>query len=388
MNHGKMLFTQLMEFASDDIFKWCVTRYNGNYKVKEFTCWKQFLCMTFGQLTHRESMSDTALCLKLHAKKLYHLGIGKPIDKSTISRANETRDWRIYRDFAMKLIEQAKCLCADENQLELKLKGGIYALDSTVVDLCLNVFWWAKFRTTKAAIKINTLLDLKTSIPDFILVSEGSIHDVNALDYIALPPGSYLVMDKAYIDFARLWRLNKNHITFIVRAKENMDYKIIIRKKVNRSTGIVCDQIIELSGINSSQKYPQKLRRVRYYDKETGNILVFLTNNFKISALTIATFYRYRWGIETFFKWIKQHLKILSFWGHSENAVKTQIWIAISTYVIVIIAKKKLNLSQTLYEILQMISLSPFERTPLIELFSEEKYQDVKEPLYNQLKLF
>jgi hypothetical protein len=344
--------------------------------------------MAFGQLTHRESMSDTALCLKLHAKKLYHLGIGKPIDKSTISRANETRDWRIYRDFAMKLIEQAKGLCADENQLELKLKGGIYALDSTVIDLCLNVFWWAKFRTTKAAIKINTLLDLKTSIPDFILISEGAVHDVNALDHIVLPSGSYLVMDKAYIDFARLWKLNKNHVTFIVRAKENMDYKIIIRKKVDRSTGTICDQIIELCGTNSSRKYPQRLRRVRYYDKETGNMLVFLTNNLKISALTIAALYRYRWGIETFFKWIKQHLKILSFWGHTENAVKTQIWIAISTYVIVIIAKKKLNLSQTLYEILQMISLSPFERTPLIEFFSEEKYQDVKEPLYNQLKLF
>jgi transposase len=388
MNLGKMLFAQLMEFASDDIFKWCVIRYNGNYKVKEFSCWKQFLCMAFGQLTHRESMSDTALCLKLHSKKLYHLGIGRPVDKSTISRANENRDWRIYRDFAMKLIEQAKCLCADENQLALKLKGGIYALDSTVVDLCLNVFWWAKFRTTKAAIKINTLLDLKTSIPDFILVSEGAVHDVNVLDHITLPSGSYLVMDKAYIDFTRLWKLNKNHITFVVRAKDNMDYKIIVRKKVDRNTGVVCDQVIELCGFNSSRKYPQRLRRVRYYDKETGNMLVFLTNNFKISALTIAALYRYRWGIETFFKWIKQHLRILSFWGHTENAVKTQIWIAISTYVIVIIAKKKLNLSQTLYEILQMISLSPFERTPLIEFFSEDNYQDIKEPLYNQLKLF
>jgi len=388
MNQGKMLFAQLMEFASDDIFKWCVNRYNGNYKVKDFTCWKQFLCMTFGQLTHRESMSDTALCLKLHAKKLYHLGIGKPVDKSTISRANETRDWHIYKDFAMKLIEQAKCLCVNDNQLELKLKGDIYALDSTVVDLCLNVFWWAKFRTTKAAIKINTLLDLKTSIPEFILISEGAVHDVNVLDHISIPSGSYLVIDKAYIDFARLYKLNNNHITFVVRAKENMNYKVITRRKADRSTGIVCDQIIELRGINSSRKYPQKLRRVRYFDEETGNVLVFLTNNFKIVALTIASLYRYRWGIEIFFKWIKQHLKILSFWGHSENAVKTQIWIAISTYVIVIIAKKKLNLSQTLYEILQMISLSPFERTPMVELFSEEKYQDVKEPLYNQLKLF
>lgn len=383
-----MAFAQLMDFASFHVFKYCEAKYNGNYKVKEFTCWKQFLCMAFGQLTHRESMSDTALCLKLHSKKLYHLGIGKPVNKSTISRANETRDWRIYRDFAMKLIEQAKCLYAGENQLELKLKGGIYALDSTVVDLCLDVFLWAKFRTTKAAIKINTLLDLKTSIPEFILISEGAVHDVNVLDYISIPSGSYLVMDKAYIDFARLWRLNNDRITFVVRAKENMVYKVITRKKVTRSTGVICDQTIELQGINSSRKYPQKLRRVGYYDKETGNTLVFLTNNFKISALTIAALYRYRWGIETFFKWIKQHLKVLSFWGQSENAVKTQIWIAISTYVIVIIAKNKLNLSQTLYEILQMISVSPFERTPLVELFSEEKYQDVKELTYNQLKMF
>lgn len=383
-----MVFAQLMDFASFHVFKYCEAKYKGNYRVRKFTCWKQFLCMAFGQLTHRESMSDTALCLKLHSRKLYHLGIGKPFDKSTISRANESRDWRIFYDFAMKLITQAKEICANDNNLELKLKGGIYALDSTVVDLCLNVFWWAKFRTTKAAVKINTLLDLKTSIPEFILISEGAVHDVNALDYVSLAAGSYLVMDKAYIDFARLWTLNLSRVTFVVRAKENMDYKVIGRKKTNRKSGIVCDQIIALSGINTSRKYPYHLRRIRYFDKETRNTLVFITNNLKISAITVASLYKYRWGIETFFKWIKQHLKILSFWGQSENAVKTQIWIAISTYVIVIIAKKQLKLSQSLYEILQMISLSPFERTPLIELFSEEKYQDVKEPLYIQLKLF
>jgi hypothetical protein len=388
MNQGKMVFSQLIEFASDDIFKWCIKRYNGNYKAKDFTCWKQFLCMCFGQLTHRESLSDTALCLKLHSEKLYHLGIGRAFDKSTISRANENRDWRIYRDFALKLIEQAKLLCAEDNQLDKKLKGGIYALDATVVDLCLNVFWWAKFRTTKAAIKIHTLLDLKTSIPEYIFISEGSVHEVNVLDYICIPGGSYLVMDKAYIDFARLRKLAKDNITFVVRAKRNMQYKVTGRKTVDRGSGVICDQTIELIGVNSSQKYPERLRRIRYFDKETGNTLVFITNNFKLSPLTIAALYRYRWGIETFFKWIKQHLKILSFWGHSENAVKTQIWIAISTYVIVIIAKKKLNLSQSLYEILQMVSLSAFDRTPLQKLFSEEKYQDVKELLYNQLKLF
>jgi transposase len=344
--------------------------------------------MAFGQLTHRESLSDTVLCLKLHSKKLYHLGIGCPFDKSTISRANESRDWRIFRDYAFKLIEQAKILCSDDNQLDLKLKGGIYALDATVVDLCLSVFWWARFRTTKGAIKMNTLLDLKTSIPEFIHITEGAVHEVNVLDYIYLPVGSYLVMDKAYVDFNRLWNLAKDRITFVIRAKDNMDYKVTYRKNVDKSSGVFCDQTIELKGINSSKKYPGLIRRIRYFDKETGNTLIFLTNNFKLSALTVASLYRYRWGIETFFKWIKQHLKILSFWGHSENAVKTQVWIAISTYVIVIIAKKKLKLKQTLYEILQIVSLSVFDRTPLHELFSEEKYQDVKEPLYNQLKLF
>jgi hypothetical protein len=388
MNIGKMVFTQLISFASDDVFKRCVNRYNGNYKAKEFTCWKQFLCMCFGQLTHRESLSDTTLCLKLHSEKLYHLGIGSPFDKSTISRANESRDWRIFRDFALKLIEQAKILYSDDNQLGLKLKGGIYALDATVVDLCLNVFWWAKFRTTKAAIKIHTLLDLKTSIPEYIFITEGMIHEVNVLDYINIPGGSYLVMDKAYIDFARLWKLTKDNITFVIRAKENMHYKVIFRKTVDKNSGVLCDQTIELKGINTSKKYPKKLRRIRYFDKESGNTFVFITNNFKLSPITIAALYRYRWGIETFFKWIKQHLKILTFWGQSENAVKTQVWIAIATYVIVIIAKKKLNLSQSLYEILQMVSLSAFDRTPLQKLFSEEKYQDVKEQLYNQLKLF
>jgi hypothetical protein len=388
MNQGKMVFSQLMDFASDDIFKRCVEKYNGNYKTKDFTCWKQFLCMSFGQLTHRESLSDTALCLKLHSGKLYHLGIGSPFNKSTISRANESRDWRIFRDFALKLISQAKILCSNDNQLDVKLKGRIYALDATVVDLCLSVFWWAKFRTTKAAVKINTLLDLKTSIPEFILITEGSIHEVNVLDYISIQSGSYLVMDKAYIDFARLHKLTIDKITFVIRAKDNMQYKVTYRKPVDGAVGLVCDQNIKLIGINTSHRYSGALRRIRYFDKETGNTLVFLTNNFKLSALTVCALYRYRWGIETFFKWIKQHLKILSFWGQSENAVKTQIWIAISTYVIVIIAKKKLKLSQSLYEILQMISLSAFDRTPLSQLFNEEKYQDVKELFYNQLKLF
>ena len=388
MNKGKMVFAQLMEDPYFGIFKYCVKRYNGDYKVKDFTCWKQFLCMAFGQLTHRQSLRDTALCLMLQRNKLYHLGIGKTFDRSTISRANESRDWRIFRDFALNLIEQAKFLCADDNLLDVQLKGSIYALDSTTIDLCLNVFWWAKFRTTKAAVKLHTILDLKTAIPEYVFITEGAVHDVNALDEVSLPSGSYLVMDKAYVDFARLWRLANERINFVLRAKVNMQYKVIHRSVVNKELGILCDQTIVLTGINTDKKYPEKLRRIRFYDQETANTFVFITNNFKLSAVTIAALYKCRWGIETFFKWIKQHLKILSFWGQSENAVRTQIWIAIATYMIVVIAKKKLNLNQTLYEILQLVSISAFDRTPLKELFADENYQDVKEQNYNQLKLF
>ncbi len=386
MNKGKMVFTQLMEFASFHSFKCCVKRYNGDYNNKGLTCWKQFLCMAFGQLTHRESLSDTALCLKLQKDKLYHLGIGRPFDKSTLSRANENRDWRIFRDFALKLIEQARVLCQDDNLLDIKLKGKVYALDATVIDLCLDVFWWAKFRKTKAAIKLHTVLDLKTAIPEYILISDGSLHEVNTLDYFSFPAGSYLVMDKGYIDFARLWRLSKDRVTFIITAKDNMRYRVIERRST-KEKGVICDQTIEMTGGLTANKYPDALRRIRYFDEETGNTLIFLSDNFKISALTIAALYKYRWGIEIFFKWIKQHLKILTFWGHSENAVRTQVWIAISTYVLVIIAKKQLKLPHTLYEILQMISLSAFDKTTLKQLFLNENIQDVKEQYCNQLKL-
>jgi hypothetical protein len=387
MNKGKMVFTQLIQFASDDVFKGCVKRYNGDYNNKGLTCWKQFLCMAFGQLTHRESLSDTALCLRLHKDKLYHLGIGRAFDKSTIARANENRDWRIFRDFALKLIEQARVLCQDDNLLDIKLKGKVYALDATVIDLCLDVFWWAKFRKAKAAIKLHTLLDLKTAIPEYIFITDGSIHEVNTLDYISFPAGSYLVMDKAYIDFARLRRLAVERTNFVVTAKDNMKYRVIKRKTTKKETGVICDQTIVLTGAVTSKKYPERLRRIRYYDAKTGNTLVFLTNNFKLSALTIAALYRNRWGIEIFFKWIKQHLKIQTFWGHSENAVRTQVWIAIATYVLVVITKKKLKLPQKLYEILQLISLSAFDKTPLKNLFLNENIQDVKEQDCNQLIL-
>lgn len=387
MNKGKMVFAQLIEFASDDIFKVCVRRYKGDYNNKGLTCWKQFLFMAFGQLTHRESLSDTALCLSLHKDKLYHLGIGRAFDKSTIARANENRNWRIFQDFALKLIEKARVLCEDDNLLDLKLKGSIYALDATVIDLCLNVFWWAKFRSTKAALKLHTILDLKTAIPEYIFITDGSVHEVKTLDYFSLPAGSYLVMDKAYIDFARLSRLAGERINFVVRAKDNMKYRVIAIRKADKKKGIICDETIVLTGPTTSKKYLKRLRRIRYFDSETGNTIVFLTNNFKLAALTIAALYKNRWGIELFFKWIKQHLKIQTFWGQSENAVRTQVWIAISTYVLVVIAKKQLKLTHTLYEILQLISLSALDRTPIKKLFLNENNQDVKEQDCNQLIL-
>ena len=383
-----MVFGQIMEFAPFGVFKYCVKRYDGDYKNKGFTCWKQFLCMAFGQLTHRESLSDTMLCLKLQKEKLYQIGIGKPYDKSTLTRANENRDWRIFRDFALKLIDQARLLCKDDNLLDLKVKGKVYALDATVIDLCLDVFWWATFRTHKAAVKLHTLLDLKTAIPEYIFISDGSVHEVNTLDYISLTAGSYLVMDKGYLAFERLWRLTRERITFVIRAKDNMKYRVLDRGIPDKEKGIICDQTIILTNPLTSHKYPDCLRRIRYFDAETNNTLVFLTNNFKISAMTVAQLYQNRWGIELFFKWIKQHLKIQTLWGHSQNAVKTQIWIAISVYVIVIIAKKQLKLTNTLYEILQVISLSAFDRTPIKKLFSNENYQDVKEQISNQLILF
>lgn len=380
-----MVFSQVMDFASQDIFKVCVNRYKGNYKSKEFTCWKQFLCLAFGQLTHRESMSDTMLCLELNSDKLYHLGIGKAVNKSTLSRANENRDWRIFQDFGLKLIDQARSLYDGDSQLEVRLKGNVYALDSTTIDLCLNVFWWASFRKAKGAVKLHTLLDLKTSIPHFLHISNGSVHDVKILDMIPIEKGGYYVMDKGYIDFERLYRIKEEKAYFVIRAKENLQFSRLDSRIANKEAGIICDQDIQLTGFYSNQHYPVPLRRVRYYDAEFDRTLVFLTNNFKLKAETVAQLYKHRWQIELFFKWIKQHLKVQSFWGYSENAVRTQIWIAISVYALVAIVKKRLNLKHSLYEILQYISLSPFEKMPLTEVFNANQ-QDVKE-LENAIQL-
>lgn len=376
-----------MQFASQDIFKHIVRRYNGDYKKQDFTSWKHFLCMAFGQLTHRESMSDTMLMLSLNEKKLYHLGIGKAFDKSTVSRTNETRDWRIFQDFGMKLIQKAKELYQGHNQLDIDLQGDVFALDSTTIYLCLNIYWWATFRSTKSGIKVHTLLNSKTALPEFIFISEASVHDVNILDKIPIEKGNYYVMDKAYTDFERLYSLHLKRAYFVVRAKGNNRYKKIVSRKVDKSTGVRYDWDVALTGFYSSKNYPFALRRIKFYDKEFKRFFVFYTNNRKVNPETIALLYKSRWHVEIFFKWIKQNTKILSFWGQNENAVKIQIWIAISTYVLVAIAKKKINITHSLYEILQYISIAPFEKTPLHKTFCENDFKQMQNKNNIQLKI-
>ena len=310
MNQGKMVFAQVMHYASQDILKNIVKRYNGDYKKQTFSCWKHFLCMSFGQLTHRESMSDAMLMLKLNKTKLYHLGIGTPFDKSTVSRTNETRDWRIFQDFGIKLIDQAKDLYHGDNQLEIDLKGEVFSLDSTTIDLCLDVYWWANFRSTKAGIKVHTLLNSKTSIPEFIFITDASVHDVNILDKIPIEKGNYYVMDKAYVDFNRLYKLHRKGGYFVVRAKENNKYKKIGSRKVAKGTGIKYDWDVALTGFYSNQNYPLPLRRIKYFDRELKRTFVFYTNNRIVKPETIALLYKSRWMVELFFKWIKQNLKI------------------------------------------------------------------------------
>ena len=388
MNRGKYVFAQLFDFVSHNDFIKCVNKYNGNYKTKHFSCWKQFLRMAFGQLTHRESLSDTIVCLNANSRKLYHLGIGKTISKSTLSKANENRDWRIYQDFALTLIAEAKQLYKGESQLDIDIKNNIFIIDSSTIDLCLSIYTWAKFRKTKAAIKLHTKMDAKTSIPDFIHISDGKMHDVNVLDMITLIADSFYILERGYTDFVRLFLIQKAGAYFKTRAKKNLVFERMYSAKVDKSTGLKCDQIIKLKGYYPSRDYPEKLRRVKYYDSETGKTLIFLSNNFDITALKITMLYKNRWFIEIFFRWIKQHLKIKSFLGRSRNAVKTQIWTAISVYVVVLIVKRKLKLEQSIYEILQILSINIFDKEPINQLFEKPKLQYFKEQNYNQLKMF
>ena len=369
MNLGKLVFAQMMEHLPLHVFHRCVVRYSGEHKVKWFSCLDQYLCMAFAQLTYRESLRDIEACLRVQSSKLYHLGFRSSIARNTLANANATRDWRIYCDFAQSLIGTARRLYADE-ALGLDLKDTVYALDATTIDLCLSVFPWAPFRSTKAAVKLHTLLDLRGNIPSFIFISDGKLHDVNILDQLVPEPGAIYIMDRGYIDFDRLGRFHQTGSFFVIRAKTNLKAERRYSHAVDRSTGLVCDQTVTLAGFYSHKGFPAPLRRIRFKDPETGKRLVFLSNNFALPALTITKLYRLRWQVELFFKWIKQHLRIKAFFGTTENAVKTQIWIAVSVYALVAIVKKRLQLSASLYEILQILSLTMFERMPIDQLLS------------------
>jgi hypothetical protein len=387
MNRGKLVFAQIMEHLPLTTFRRCVARYDGEHKVKRFSCLDQYLCMAFAQLTWRESLRDVEACLRAQSTKLYHLGIRGNVARNTLANANATRDWRIYCDFAQSLIGIARRLYAEE-PLGIELKDTVYALDSTTIDLCLSVFSWAPFRSTKAAIKLHTLLDLRGSIPSFIFISDGKFHDVNILDQLTPEPGAFYVMDRAYIDFERLARFNDAGSFFVTRAKSNFQAQRRYSHPVDRDTGLVCDQTVVLTGFYSRKGFEPPLRRIKFNDPETGKRLVFLTNDFVLPALTITKLYRMRWRVELFFKWIKQHLRIKAFFGTNENAVKTQIWIAVSVYVLVAIVKKRLNLSASLYEMLQILSLTMFERMPLNQLLTLEQQTPAEAVWANQLNLF
>lgn len=388
MNQGKYVFSQLMSLVSHNDFNACVERYGGDYKVKEFTCWKQFLCMAFGQLTHRESLSDTVLCLSKLDSKLYHLGIGKAITKSTLSKANENRDWRIYADLARNLIVQAKAMYGVDSDLDIEINGDVFAIDATVIDLCLSVYPWAKFRRAKSAVKLTTQLNLKNAIPEYIEITSAAVHEVKTLDDINFQPGSIYVMDRGYIDYKRLYKIDLVEAFFVIRAKNNLQYRLIKSFKANKAIGVYCDQKIKLKNKLVASYYPQEMRRIKFKDFESDKTFVFLTNNNNLTAVEIAQLYKYRWKIELFFKWIKQHLKIKSFWGTSINAVKTQVWIAITVYLLILIAKRKYKIEQTLYEMLQLFSITSLERTSITELFSQEIMSKNEELKANQLKMF
>ena len=376
-----------MDFMPLPIFRHCVAKYQGDYRVRKFTCLDQFLCMAFAQITYRESLRDIEVCLRSQNKKLYHMGIRGKVSKSTLADANENRDWRIYAKLAQTLIATARDLYRADPFLE-ELDETIYAMDATTIDLCLSVFPWATFRRTKAAIKLHTLLDLRGNIPTFIHISDGKLHDVNALDLLLLEAGAFYVMDRGYLDFKRLYCFTLAAAFFVTRAKTNTKFRRIYSHPVDRSTGLVCDQTVRLTGSRSKIAYPEKLRRVKFRDPVTGKVFVFLTNNFTLPALTITRLYRSRWQVELFFKWIKQHLRIKNFFGTSQNAVKSQIWIAISVYVLVAIMKKRLKLQESLYTILQILSVSVFEKVTLYQLITERDRSPTIASSCNQLKLF
>ena len=387
MYTGRIVFSQLIDFLPKRKFDKCVRRYHGNYKIRTFSCFDQYLCMVFAQITYRQSLRDIETCLRAMQPKLYHCGIRGKVSRTTLAKANENRDWQIYAEFAQVLINKARKLYANED-FGLQLKRAAYALDSTTIDLCLSLFPWAKFRKHKAAVKVHTLMDLKGSIPTFIRITDGKVHDVNILDDLILEPGAIYIMDRGYLDFARLYTFTQNLSTFVTRAKSNFDYRRLYYRKVDKTTGLRCDQAIMLNGFYASQDYPAVLRRIGFFDIETNKKFIFLTNNFALPPLIIARLYKFRWQIEIFFKWIKQYLRIKTFFGTTENAVKTQIWIAISVYVLVAIVKKELKIELSLGEILQILSIVLFEKVPITQVLTRTMSQNEKLQFHNQLLLF
>jgi len=387
MYEGKLVFSQVTSYLPLHSFRRYVQRYQGERYVKTFRCLDQYLVMAFAQLTYRESLRDIEVCLRAQQNKLYHMGIRANISRSTLADANEQRDWQIYEDFAQSLIKMARPLYAKED-LGLDLDNTVYALDASTIDLCLSVFPWALFRSTKSAVKLHTLLDLRGNIPTFIHISDGKLHDVNVLDILNPEAGAFYIMDRGYVDFKRLLTLNQAGSFFVIRAKSNTQYRRRYSHDIDHTGGLKCDQTIVLTGVNTKNDYPVPLRRVKYYDEKTGKIFNFLTNNFIVPAQTVADLYRYRWQVELFFKWIKQHLKIKSFFGTSENAVKSQIWIAISVYVLIAIVKKRLDIKTDLYTILQILSLTLFEKIPLDQLLRNDGYKIEDSEIGKQLNLF
>jgi len=387
MHTGKLVFAQLMEHLPLTTFRRCVARYKGEHKAKSFSCLDQYLCMAFAQITYRESLRDIETSLRAQESKLYHMGIRARISRNTLANANAVRDWRVYADLAQSLIAIARRLYAEE-PFGIDLKNTVYALDASTIDLCLSVFSWAPFRSTKAAVKLHTLLDLRGNIPAFLHISDGKLHDVNVLDLLVPEPGAFYVMDRGYIDFERLHALHEAGSFFVTRAKSNMKSNRRYSHPVDRATGLICDQTVVLAGYYSHQNFDTPLRRIKFRDPETRKELVFITNNFILPALTITELYRCRWQVELFFKWIKQHLRIKAFFGTTENAVKTQIWIAVSVYVLIAIVKKRLNISISLYEMLQILSLTLFERTPINQMLSKVSIYENQSLVNNQLNLF
>jgi len=387
MHPGRFIFSQLMDFVPKYEFDKCVRRYGGNRRVRTFSCYDQFLCMAFGQLTYRDSLRDVVTCLDVLKPKLFHVGIRGRLSRSTLADANENRDWRIYAEFAQVLIAEARTLYADED-FGVELDNTVYALDSSTIDLCLSLFPWAKFRKAKGAVKLHALLNLRGSIPEFIHISDGKLHDVNVLDIMIPEAGSIYVMDRGYVDFKRLYALHQASAFFVTRAKRNLRCDRRYSRPVDKSTGLRCDQTVVLAGLNSKKAYPETMRRVVYRDAETGKRFIFLSNHLELPALTVAQLYKARWQVELFFKWVKQHLRIKAFYGTSENAVKAQIWIAVCVYVLVAIVKKRMGLEHSLYTILQILSVGLFEKTPIFQAFSLHEPATENKDISNQLELF